>query len=151
MPRMTRVFPLAVVIGVILVSSVALAQDADWCLNNADQFAAPAGSTYSDAGGVWVCEPNNPEATSGGWVRVRPAPPTSAPSSRPAATPESAPGRSPRNGLGPFDLSLPLLALLGIVGALAVGLACLALGRQLQPCPLKGWLVLDRERRDDRS
>lgn len=140
MPRMTRVPPLAVVISAILACSVAMAQDADWCLNNAGQFAAPAGSTYSDAGGVWVCEPNNPDATSGGWVRVRPAPPASAPSSQ-----ATAPERPPRNRMGPLDLSLPLLAVLGTVGVLAIGLAALALGRQLQPRPLKGWLVLERE------
>lgn len=83
---------LAVIAGLILVlpmtgAGTAGAQQTQ-CLNNSGTYTVDVGFQYTDANGTWVCAPDSPSASAGGWVRLEPTPtvvPTTTPPTPPAA------------------------------------------------------------------
>lgn len=82
----------AVIAGLILVLPMTGAgttgAQQPQCLNNSGEYTVDAGFQYTDANGTWVCAPNSPSASAGGWVRLEPTPtvvPTATPPTPPAA------------------------------------------------------------------
>ncbi len=74
--RWTRLCLGVVALTVAASSSTLVHGQEARCLDNSGTYDAPAGATYSDAGGMWLCSPGETSASRGGWVRL---PPTATP------------------------------------------------------------------------
>jgi hypothetical protein len=62
------------IVAATLFARANAAADDEKCLDNSGVFAVDAGVTYSDTNGDWMCQPDAPGATVGGWVLVPPSP-----------------------------------------------------------------------------
>lgn len=149
MRRLTCV--VAAVALAVLQPWSALAQDDGRCLDNSGRRSVLPGVTYRDDAGTWLCDPSDPAATAGGWVR-RPAPatvetlpPTPTPLPPTATPPSEVSGATPPDGgeefLGVFGIQLYwlLLGAASVVGLLFLGLLRWANGRKR----LAGYLVVE--------
>lgn len=165
----TRALRLAIVlVGLALITIVAallsvwphaVVQAQEACLGNSGQRTVPPGTTYADRSGVWLCRPDDPRATGGGWVLTEPpvtpsftstltSPPTT---TRPAwATVTPSP---PRHTIPPGDgdsgsklLSLRWLIALAAGACTVTGAAAaIVLRRRLTGPRLTGWLLVEQE------
>ena len=83
----------AVVVGLAMIAGVATGQESAACLGNAGQRTVAPGTTYGDRSGTWLCDPDDPGATRGGWVlTASPVTPTSTAPATPTATSSPTPG-----------------------------------------------------------
>jgi hypothetical protein len=110
--RIRIAFGLAVSVVALAYSVIpASAGDTGRCLNNAGQRSIELGTSYTDAYGLWICRPDDANATAGGWVLFSNQVPTALPPSITALPAESpAPSQSgavdvDSKGSGGIDLS----------------------------------------------
>lgn len=129
-------------------------------LGNSGQRTVPPGTTYADHSGVWLCRPDDPRATAGGWVLTElpvtpsftstsPPPPTTARPARATVTP-----RPQRHTVSAADgdsgstfVSARWLIALAAGAACTVtgGTAAIVLRRRLTGPRLTGWLLVEQE------
>jgi hypothetical protein len=135
-------------ITLTIAAPVATAQDAR-CLDNNGSYTVPTGTRYSDTNGEWVCEPEAPGATAGGWLRVLPAtatPPVAVPTVPPPELPLPS-ARSDGDGAWPIGAPHALALVLGIAGGVSVFFAGVLLAVRRSRRRLTGYLEIDEVQR----
>lgn len=119
------------------------------CLGNNGERTVKAGTTYRDSEGTWLCAPDNPSSTAGGWVLLKGTPSVSdspVPTATPSETekPTSTATRTdsaaaPREGNSGVPSSLPWL--IGTAAALGTLGCFLVLRSALLRPRLLGWVA----------
>lgn len=134
-------------ITLTIAAPVATAQAAR-CLDNNGSYTVAAGTRYSDANGEWVCEPEAPGATAGGWLRVLPAtatPPVAVPT---VPAPELPLPSTRSDGDAAWPIGAHALALvLGTAGGGSVFFAGMLLALRRSRRRLTGYLEIEEVRR----